>query len=66
MPYVSKRRQDCNAQVDDALLLPNQKGIAQILVSNPSSYTRCAEEGVEIGEVIDAEVVLEDRKRSRR
>ena len=50
--------EETGLQVDDALLL---KGIAQIHVSNPSSYTRCAEEGVEIGEVIDAEVVLEDR-----
>ena len=44
-------------QVDDALLMPTKQGFAQLLVSNRSGFTQSIEEGVILGEAVEATVI---------
>ena len=46
-------------RVDDVLLQPSGEGRAQIVVANPTAFTKLADRGTTLGEVIPAAVVEE-------
>lgn len=57
LEQASDLEEETGLRVLDSVVVPNQRGIANVLVSNPSAYTQVAREGFTIGEAMAVDVI---------